>query len=176
MQGGTLRYLDQSGFNESLSFEIEKLKNMVNKVNPENVLFFPERIVPVQNFLDIWGDNSVVNSVKMSKLNALIRYLKISKLEYFYTSGKCVNNQDTEIMVPDGYDGRNSYVKLFAGGKGCVEDLSKIFNFYQGEAPFKETIRYMFQKNKNSIDISFKNDLLTEEDFITIKILFWRTI
>jgi len=174
-----MREIDDSAFSRSLLNEIENLREMVNKITPENVKYFPDSLMrDVSDLLDIWGDDATINSIKMQKINALIRYLQTSKKEYATKQVVLTNRENTEVEVPSSFDGRNSFVRINLYGKDNQTPFKSLRNYFekkQGTVDLLEKYLLTVQKNKSSIDITFDTDSEADDTQIEVEIFLWRT-
>jgi len=175
--------LKQKAFNETLSREIARLKGLVDKITPENVKYYPESVLTqASEMLDIWSDESSINSVKYAKLRALIDFLTLNKMEYKIVSGKVLVDKSTDILVPKGFDGRRSFVKmscLQANSEGdkkvtnSISDLQQLYMRQQGNTSEQDKDILSITRNSNDITIKLETDASYHMNY---NILFWRRI
>jgi hypothetical protein len=133
-----MRKVDAESFNKRLVSEILELKNTIENISPEHINQFDADLIGTANqYLSLltdstWADNSNFNSIELGKLKQLINYIKSSRKEIFaersvtsidtkfyaptteYQQFRIVNDKargSSTFSVPEGYDGRMSFVK-----------------------------------------------------------------
>ena len=129
-----MRKIDTASLNKRLLKEITELKDMVDKISPENVKYFDSDLIKSANDYtailkdSTWSDNSNFNGIEMSKIRQMISYLKrnrkklLIKRNFENIKGGSTPVYSTKINVdayavgnttfnvPEGYDARSSFV------------------------------------------------------------------
>ena len=181
-----MRSLDSQSLNDVVYNKLIELKHFIEEnITPENINYFdPILIQKATGFLDrefYYDRFSNINSVDSYKLNSMINYLKINNYEYAQIYKKLSINSDKYtaiIQVPEGFDGRNSFIdfKIDSFGESSDGDTSNLstapdtFNNYVMPVTLDgpkgiEFVCYPV-RNKNNIKILTKDFLRT---FVTAR-------
>lgn len=184
-----MRVVDTKSLNKRLFKEITELKDMVDKISPENVKYFDSDLIKsALNYTgilkdSIWADNSNFNGIEMSKIRQMLDGMKINKKRIFI-SRKIFNVQQStnpnlvdgflEIDVPELFDGRNSFVYSQieikdSEGLSHASPIYKYRNFPNGG-------KFIARKNKTKITIEYYFDLGFAFEWVAFDIFYilWR--
>lgn len=175
-----MRQVKNASFNKELLQRINNLRELVTKnITPENVKFFDADIIrTAKTFLDktesySWNDNVNVNSIEMSKVNQIIRYLKKSKLEIrtftqtviadderntpFEEDGKYYLDLRAKQIIPEQFDSSNSFViPQLTVDKGTYSEdisLSDFLNNQFYDSDNKSSAGFTITRNKDDIEV-----------------------
>jgi len=175
-----MRQVKNASFNKELLQRINNLRELVTKnITPENVKFFDADIIrTTKTFLDntesySWNDNVNVNSIEMSKVNQIIRYLKKSKLEIrtftqtviadgerntpFEEDGKYYLDLRAKQIIPEQFDSSNSFViPQLTIDKGTYSEdisLSDFLNNQFYDSDNKSSAGFTITRNKDDIEV-----------------------
>lgn len=204
---------DSSAFNETAKKQIEKYMDKIHNITPENISLIPistiETTQPVtynKYYEDVdWNYNSNVNSIEMSKFSQAINYLKTYKTQLSYSS-QTINPRieylDTfdynnigyikcryQIPIPEGYDGRNSFVAYSirclvtkdTKGFHTVIPIQTFISEYINKFPGQRVGINIVKNEKNvTLDMRYpyEDTNLFTKDSIRIRLnsVFWRYV
>lgn len=124
--------IDSHSFNNRVLEQINKIKTALTKITPDNVKHFDDSLLRkargVVNAVDEykWNENSTINSISVKSIRRMTDMLKLNKMEYvvlddglsFYRISPLLSDDEKtycniEYKIPEGFDGRNSFVKHF---------------------------------------------------------------
>ncbi len=154
--------IDSHSFNNSVLEQINKIKTALSKITPDNIKYFDDSLLRkargVVNSTEEykWKNNSYINSVPCKNIKSLTDFLKVSRNEYivlddmstvytiipedFTTGSFSFGSMHVEYDVPDGFDGRNSFIKSFKRFRGDPADVS------WGESKWRSNNGFEFSK------------------------------
>jgi hypothetical protein len=126
MQGDTMRKIDAKAYNKRLHSELMHLSQMLDMITPENLEKLDASLVgSTLEYVDLiskcqWSDNSNFNGFEMSKIKQALSSLSSSSFEYFVGFQQKMIPVDkavgatlrTVVDIPEGYDGRQSFVHM----------------------------------------------------------------
>lgn len=167
-----MRKIDTTAYNKRLHSEILELDKMLKQIKPEHInLFDADLIKSAQSYVQVisdanWADNSNFNGIEMHKIKDIINNLRLNcNQKYrakrdicnFKSTGRSADNRvfGVSLNVPDGFDGRNSYVStsVFLYKQG-TNSWSHIKLDKRGRRMIEEGGYYTVYKKASKIDVN----------------------
>jgi hypothetical protein len=167
-----MRKIDTTAYNKRLHSEILELDKMLKQIKPEHInLFDADLIKSAQSYVQVisdanWADNSNFNGIEMHKIKDIINNLRLNgnqkyraKRDIWYckSTGRSADNRifAVSLNVPDGFDGRNSYVStsVFLYNQG-TNSWSQIKLDKRGRRMIEEGGHYTVYKKASKIDVN----------------------
>lgn len=183
--------IDSHSFNNHVAEQIDKIKTALKKITPDNIMYFDDALIRkargVVNAVDEykWSNNAIVNSLDVKTIKRLVDFLKISKMEYvvlddaqsFYRVRPLLNTGEksfanVEYKVPDGFDGRNSFVKHFIQH----EDFEYVNDLLWVNSILKANISASKAKNLISVNVAVPYTIRSEKTPFLLRnvVIVWR--
>lgn len=121
-----MKDIQSTAFSETLEKRIQETERAAQEIHAGNMLFIAPCHVKKNDDLGDeniqWDDNANVNGFDIKKINAMIRFLKSSKVKMvgIYERNVTIDrvNWQLKIPVPSGYSGRNAFVAFFISTAG----------------------------------------------------------
>ena len=187
-----MRQVKNATFNKELLDRINRLKEVVeNGVSPENIHYFNADLIRRARTLislsdsPAWLDNTNINSIDISRINQIVRYLKLNKVDFRQNSTTVdilsdENSFSYDFDVPDGFSPKNSFLLYDFDGEVKPQDI--ITKTYNESDSDENTLKMAIVRDEKRVNFSIKSS----KDFETIGypsglkirmvILFWRYI
>jgi hypothetical protein len=197
-----MRVVDSASYNRVLESRISKLKDKSDKITPENVNYLPEYTIASSSDTIRVSSQSVINSMQMDTIHALIRDLK-GKVFNSTTVTESLSISDFKdelsvsgngtfvinVDVPSEFDGRNSFPYISMGdydpftemdyGAWIINAMNRAGGLeYGGTAIQTKSIITTITPNKNrvifNIDVNYVREEYIMDNDLNFNIFLWR--
>lgn len=149
-----MKQIQSTAYSQTLERRIVETEEAARNIHAGNILFFAPCVFNRQVKKDIvefeYSDTANINGYDCDKLNAMVRYLKAGMSKIACITGTFeadTMNKTYTVLVPEGFDGRNSFVSC-----GTLVGIDNKYSVVLGQA-----VKLRVTANESNIIFDVRN-------------------
>lgn len=149
-----MKQIQSTAYSQTLERRIAETEEAARNIHAGNILYFAPCVFNRQVKKDIaefeYSDTANINGYDCDKLNAMVRYLKAGMSKIACLTGTFeadIINKTQTVLVPEGFDGRNSFVSC-----GLLAGIGNKYEVVLGQA-----MRLRVTTNESNIVFDVRN-------------------